>query len=101
MGFARVHQMVPQTDEAKKLQDIVKLVKDSDISSIKNVVSGILRIINDPRSTARDLKELIEIDPPLSAQMLKVANSAYYSPPLELVKSSRPSCGSGMMGSRN
>jgi putative nucleotidyltransferase with HDIG domain len=81
MGFAKVQHMVPQTEEAQKLQKIVRMVKNSEISSIKNVVSGILKIINDPRSTSRDLMELIEIDPPLSAQVLKVANSAYYSPP--------------------
>lgn len=76
--------MIPQKEESKELQTIVKKVKDSEISSIKNVVSGILKIINDPKSTAKDLKELIEIDPPLSAQVLKVANSAYYSPPSKI-----------------
>lgn len=81
MAFHRVQKMAPQAEEGKELQKLVELVKNSEISSIKNVVSGILRIINDPKSTAKDLKDLIEIDPPLSAQVLKVANSAYYSPP--------------------
>jgi putative nucleotidyltransferase with HDIG domain len=84
MGFQTVQKIAPQTEEEKSLQKIVAMVKNSEISSIKNVVSGILKIINDPRSTAKELKELIEIDPPLSAQVLKVANSAYYSPPSRL-----------------
>lgn len=76
--------MIPQDETSKNLQKIVDLVKDSEISSIKNVVTGLIKIINDPRSTAKDLKELIEIDPPLTAQVLKVANSAYYSPPSKI-----------------
>jgi len=63
----------------KKLNHIVKLVNDSEISSIKSVVTGIVKIINDPDSSAKDLKDLIQVDPPLSAKLLKVANSAYYS----------------------
>lgn len=64
----------------KKINEILKLIDESDISSIKNVISGIIKIINDPRSTAMDLKEIIQIDPPLTAKVLKLANSAYYSP---------------------
>jgi HD-like signal output (HDOD) protein len=76
--------MAPHKEIPKNLQKLVDMVKESEISSIKNVVSGILKIINDPKSTAKDLKELIEIDPPLTAQVLKVANSAYYSPPSKI-----------------
>lgn len=64
----------------EKLNNIIELIEESDISSIKNVVSGLVKIINDPKSTAKDLKELIQIDPPLTAKMLRLANSAYYSP---------------------
>lgn len=76
--------MIPQAEASNNLRKIVNLVKDSEISSIKNVVAGILKIINDPKSNAKDLKELIEVDPPLTAQVLKVANSAYYSPPSKI-----------------
>ena len=62
------------------LYNIIELINESDISSIKNVVSGLVKIINDPKSTAKDLKELIQIDPPLTAKILRLANSAFYSP---------------------
>jgi putative nucleotidyltransferase with HDIG domain len=70
-------------DEEKrnKLEAVLKLVDKSEISSIKRVVSDILRITNDPRSNAMDLKKVIEIDPPLTARVLKLANSACYAPP--------------------
>ena len=61
-----------------KLLNIIELVNQSDISSIKSVVSNIINIINDPNSNARDLKKGVEIDPPLTAKVLRVANSAYY-----------------------
>jgi putative nucleotidyltransferase with HDIG domain len=63
-----------------KLERIVSLVSESEIASIKGTVSGLITIINDPKSTVRELKEVIEVDPPLTARVLKVANSAYYAP---------------------
>lgn len=63
-----------------KLENVISLVSESEIASVKGIVSGLIAIINDPRSTVRDLKELIELDPPLTARILKVANSAYYAP---------------------
>ncbi len=69
-----------QNEEKKeKLVNIVNLVNNSDISSIKSVVSNIIKTISDPSSTAKDLKDIIQIDPPLTAKVLKLANSAYYT----------------------
>jgi HD-like signal output (HDOD) protein len=64
-----------------ELQCLVEEVDNSELASIKTVVGGIVRIINDPRSSARDLKEMVEVDPPLTAKILKLANSAYYNSP--------------------
>lgn len=61
------------------LVELVDMTDDSEISSIKKIVSGIIAIINNPRSNVQDLKEIIEIDSPLSAKVLKTANSAYYA----------------------
>ena len=62
------------------LKELIDQINNSSISTIKSVVKRIIQIINDPESTARDLEEVIEVDPPLTARVLKVANSAYYSP---------------------
>jgi len=62
----------------QRLEKIVNLLSDSEIASIKNVVTSILHIISDPASNAGTLKKVIEVDPPLSAKVLKTANSAYY-----------------------
>ena len=55
------------------------MVGRSQIASIKSVVQGIVKIINDPRSNAKDLKEIIELDPPLTGKVLRVANSTFYA----------------------
>jgi putative nucleotidyltransferase with HDIG domain len=74
------YDMNHSPDELQKIERIIHLVNRSEIASIKSVVSGIIRVINDPESTANDLIDVIETDPPLTGKVLKVANSAYYSP---------------------
>ncbi|MBN2413175.1 HDOD domain-containing protein [candidate division KSB1 bacterium] len=71
--------MEQNQEKKEKLDNLVKLVNDSEISSIKGIVSNIIKTINDLSSTAKDLKDIIQIDPPLTAKILKLANSAYYS----------------------
>ena len=69
--------------EAKKrrIASIMEKVNNSEISSIKQTVTRIINTINDPNSSAKDLKNIIEIDPPLTAKLLKLANSAFYGYP--------------------
>lgn len=66
-------------DKKPEIEELLDQVDTSDMASIRRVVSGILRIINDPEATIEDLKNLIDVDPPLAAEVLKTANSAYYS----------------------
>lgn len=66
---------------AAELNRLIVLVNNSEISSIKQTVTKIIAIINDPDSSAMDLKGIIEIDPPLSAKLLKLSNSAFYGCP--------------------
>jgi len=65
----------------RKIQEIIEITNHSDISSIKQTVTQIIETINNPASSARDLKNIIEIDPPLTAKLLKLANSALYGYP--------------------
>jgi HD-like signal output (HDOD) protein len=71
-------------ERTENIETFIKLIDESEIASIKSVVSGVMNVINDPRSSAKDLKDIIEIDPPLTAKVLKTANFAYYSPPKEI-----------------
>lgn len=69
----------PETHD--KIFDLLDQVNKSDISSIKQTVTLILNTVNDPNSSARELKHIIEIDPPLTAKLLKLANSVLYGYP--------------------
>lgn len=66
-------------NKQKEINKIVKLIDNSEIASIKQVASGIINVIEDPESTAKDLTDIIELDPPLISKVLRVANSAYYA----------------------
>jgi len=72
--------MNQEEEKSTKLKKIVEMVNKSEICSIRNIVSGVIKIINDPKSSAKDLKGIIQIDPPLTGKLLKLANSVYYSP---------------------
>lgn len=76
--------MISKEDKVQRLEKLLSEVNNSSIASIKSTVSGVISIINDPKSNAKDLKELIQIDPPLAAKVLKVANSAYYASPRKI-----------------
>ncbi len=53
-------------------------IHNSKLGSIKNMLLELFKLINNPSCSARELKELIELDPPLTMKILKLANSAYY-----------------------
>ena len=57
---------------------LLQKVELSEIASIRGVLNRIVEIVNDPDSSAFDLKNAIETDPPLSARVLKRANSSFY-----------------------
>jgi putative nucleotidyltransferase with HDIG domain len=71
-------------EKYERISKIIELIDRSEISSTQNVVSGIISVINDPEASAKDLNDIIEIDPPLTARVLKVANSAYYCSPRKI-----------------
>ena len=60
---------------------VLKQINESEIASIKSVVTEILKIIRDEKSSAKDLKDIIERDPALCIRLIKLANSAYYGYP--------------------
>ncbi|MFC1607310.1 HDOD domain-containing protein [Candidatus Latescibacterota bacterium] len=63
----------------KELQMLIQAVNESDISSFRKVLMLLLSVINNPRSNVKDIKVIIEKDPSLSARLLRLVNSTYYS----------------------
>jgi len=68
---------------ADKTQQIVDKALSSigDISTLPEITIKIIETVEDPKSTARDLHEIIKNDPALSVKVLKVVNSAFYGLP--------------------
>ena len=60
------------------LDELVAAAERTDIASMGMVINRIIEVIKSPKSNAVELKALIEIDPALSAIILRRANSAYY-----------------------
>jgi HD-like signal output (HDOD) protein len=59
--------------------DIRRLIRSSqDLPPLPEISRRLLRIQNDPNASAVMLADIVELDPLLSAQMLRWANSAYY-----------------------
>jgi len=77
-GYFMTGTQLVNENGRKQIKELTEKVNKSEISSIRSVLSSIIRIINDPESSVKDLKDVIEIDPPLVAKILKVSNSAYY-----------------------
>lgn len=71
---------VETVDRAKTIVDKA-LASIGDIATLPEVTIKIIHIVEDPKSTARDLHEVIKNDPALSVKVLKVVNSAFYGLP--------------------
>ena len=59
----------------------VALSKIGDIATLPEVTTRIITVVDDPKSTARDLHNIIKNDPALASKILKVVNSAFYGLP--------------------
>jgi len=56
-----------------------------DLPILPNVISKVMKIIDNPYSNADHLTELISMDQSMTVKTLKLANSAYYGFPREIV----------------
>jgi HD-like signal output (HDOD) protein len=65
----------------KKLRTAELLAEVEGIPSLPEVMSEVMPLVNDPESSAEKVAEAIQKDVGLTAKLLKLANSAYYSFP--------------------
>ncbi len=71
---------VDTVDKTKQVVDRA-VASVGDIATLPEVTIKIIEIVEDPKSNARDLHEVIKNDPALSVKVLKVVNSAFYGLP--------------------
>lgn len=75
------------TDPAKFIATVIGDV--GDIATLPEVTVKIIKVVENPKSTARDLHDIIKNDPALSARILKVVNSAFYGLPGQIASMDR------------
>lgn len=74
---------MPTTPVATDPAQVIKiaLAKIGEIATLPEVTAKIIAVVDDPKSTARDLHNIIKNDPALAMKILKVVNSAFYGLP--------------------
>lgn len=60
-----------------------------EINSLPDVTARIVAVVEDERSTARQVQAVVESDPALAAKLLKVVNSAFYGLPSQVASLER------------
>jgi len=73
--------MAVQTADNTKAVIDKALAEVGDLATLPEVTIKIIEIVEDTKSTARDLHGVIKNDPALSVKVLKVVNSAFYGLP--------------------
>jgi putative nucleotidyltransferase with HDIG domain len=68
-------------DPAQEAMILSTIQEISHIATLPEVTLKIIRIVEDPESSAQDLNKVITNDPALGARILKVVNSAFYGLP--------------------
>ncbi len=61
----------------------------TEVSSLPEVTSRIVEIVEDPRATTREIRDLVQSDPALATRILKVVNSAFYGLPAQIASLER------------
>ena len=69
---------VPTSHPERYLERIQTYI--ARMPSLSTTVLKVLKTCNDPRASANDLQRIISLDPVLTARVLRLINSAYYSP---------------------
>ena len=78
-----------ETQSRSKTVVTQALASVGDIATLPEVTVKIIEIVEDSRSTVRDLHEVIKRDPALSTKVLKVVNSAFYGLPGQIASVDR------------
>ena len=79
MSQAPASAAAADPQQAELVQRAIKEI--SHIATLPEVTLKIIRLVEDPDSTAHDLNKVITNDPALGARILKVVNSAFYGLP--------------------
>lgn len=74
---------MPTTTAVPDAAQVIKLAlgRIGEVATLPEVTAKIISVVDDPKSTARDLHHIIKNDPALATKIMKVVNSAFYGLP--------------------
>jgi HD-like signal output (HDOD) protein len=61
----------------------------TEIGSLPQITTKIVAVVENPRSTAADMHDIVKTDPALATKILKVVNSAFYGLPSQIASLDR------------
>ncbi len=61
----------------------------TEISSLPEITTRIVQVVEDPKSTAQEMHDIVKHDPALASKILKVVNSAFYGLPAQIASLDR------------
>ena len=73
----QLQDYIAENQKPPSLDELVRRI--SEISTLPQVAMKIMEVANDPKSSAIDLKEIIESDAALGARILRCVNSSAYA----------------------
>lgn len=79
----------PEVPERTEPADPAALVADVELASLPTIFAKLVEAINNPRSSAASIAEVVGKDTSLSARLLKVVNSPFYGFPSRIDTISR------------
>lgn len=65
------------------------IAKVNELSSLPEVTSRIVEVVENPDATAKDIHGVVEKDPALATRILKIVNSAFYGLPSQVASLER------------
>lgn len=78
---AEIYGETQKTDSKERMVTAQALIQNIQLASFPDIYYRLTKVLNDPRSSASLIAEVISKDTSLSAQLLKLANSAFYGLP--------------------
>ena len=71
-----------KTDNKQIIRD--KILNADDLPTLPAIVGRILELVDNPKTTAGTLSDLINVDPVMATKVLKVSNSAFFGFPRKI-----------------
>ena len=74
----------PLENQRPTLAPLELFIKEINLPALPQILLELLRVMNDPKSSATDLAKIITLDASLSSVILRMVNSAYYNFPFPI-----------------